>query len=140
MKRSYILAITLLAGGLTVGCDALGGDTPEKAAKEAMESLFAGDIDKLRGRICSAKSGELMKQSEEQIKFFKEIMKLAKVDLSGVSFKADVSGDTATVKTSGKVKIEVYLAGQTQTQEQSLDGTPPVKMVKEGGTWKLCGE
>ncbi len=137
MKKGYILAIALLAGGLTVGCDALF-DTPEKAAKEAMESIFAADIDRLKGRICSARSGELLKQSENQIKVFKEVMKLAKVDLSGVSFTADISGDTATVKTSGKMKIEVSFAGQTQTQEQSLDNTPPIKLIKEGGTWKIC--
>ncbi len=137
MKKGYILAIALLAGGLTVGCDALF-DTPEKAAKEVMESIFAADIDRLKGRICSARSAELLKQSENQIKVFKEVMKLAKVDLSGVSFTADISGDTATVKTSGKMKIEVSFAGQTQTQEQSLDNTPPIKLIKEGGTWKIC--
>jgi len=137
MKKGYILAIALLAGGLTVGCDALF-DTPEKAAKEVMESLFAADIDKLKGRVCSARSDDLLKQSENQIKALKDIMKLAKVDLSGVSFTADISGDTATVKASGKMKIEVSLAGQTQTQEQSLDNSPPFKLIREGGTWKIC--
>lgn len=133
-----ILAIALLAGSLAVGCDALF-DTPEKAAREAMESLFSGDVDKFMGRVCSARKGIISKQTAEQIKFLKksEYVKV-KVDLSGVGFTADVSGDTATVKTSGKMKIEFSLLGQTKVQEQPLDGSPPIKMVREEGMWKIC--
>jgi hypothetical protein len=133
-----ILAIALLAGSLAVGCDALF-DTPEKAAREAVESLFSGDVDKFMGRVCSARKGIISKQTAEQIKFLKksEYVKV-KVDLSGVGFTADVSGDTATVKTSGKMKIEFSLLGQTKVQEQPLDGSPPIKMVREEGMWKIC--
>ncbi len=133
-----ILAIALLAGSLAVGCDALF-DTPEKAAREAMESLFSGDVDKFMGRVCSARKGIISKQTAEQIKFLKksEYVKV-KVDLSEVGFTADVSGDTATVKTSGKMKIEFSLLGQTKVQEQPLDGSPPIKMVREEGMWKMC--
>jgi hypothetical protein len=133
-----ILAIALLAGSLAVGCDALF-DTPEKAAREAVESLFSGDVDKFMGRVCSARKDIISKQTAEQIKFLKksEYVKV-KVDLSGVGFTADVSGDTATVKTSGKMKIEFSLLGQTKVQEQPLDGSPPIKMVREEGMWKIC--
>jgi hypothetical protein len=131
-----ILAIALLAGSLAVGCDALF-DTPEKAAREAMESLFSGDVDKFMGRVCSARKGIISKQTAEQIKFLK-MSEYVKVDLSGVGFTADVSGDTATVKTSGKMKIEFSLLGQTKVQEQPLDGSPPIKMVREEGMWKIC--
>jgi len=131
-----ILAIALLAGSLAVGCDALF-DTPEKAAREAMESLFSGDVDKFMGRVCSARKGIISKQTAKQIKFLK-MSEYVKVDLSGVGFTADVSGDTATVKTSGKMKIEFSLLGQTKVQEQPLDGSPPIKMVREEGMWKIC--
>jgi hypothetical protein len=131
-----ILAIALLAGSLAVGCDALF-DTPEKAAREAVESLFSGDVDKFMGRVCSARKGIISKQTAEQIKFLK-MSEYVKVDLSGVGFTADVSGDTATVKTSGKMKIEFSLLGQTKVQEQPLDGSPPIKMVREEGMWKIC--
>jgi hypothetical protein len=73
----------------------------------------------------------------QQIKFLK-MSEYVKVDLSGVGFTADVSGDTATVKTSGKMKIEFSLLGQTKVQEQPLDGSPPIKMVREEGMWKIC--
>lgn len=131
-----ILAIALLAGSLAVGCDALF-DTPEKAAREAVESLFSGDVDKFMGRVCSARKDIISKQTAEQIKFLK-MSEYVKVDLSGVGFTADVSGDTATVKTSGKMKIEFSLLGQTKVQEQPLDGSPPIKMVREEGMWKIC--
>jgi hypothetical protein len=136
MKKAHILAIALLAGSLAVSCDALF-DTPEKAARESIESLFSGDVDKFMGRVCSAKSDIISKQTAEQLRFL-QMSEYIKVDLSGVKFTADVSGDTATVRASGKMKIEVSLLGQTKTQEQSLEGLPPVRMVREGGTWKIC--
>ncbi len=137
IRKEYVLAIAFLAGGLVVSCDALF-DTPEKATKEFMESMLAGDIEKIKNRICSAESAEMLKQSEAQIKLFQSVAQFAKVDLSGVNFEATVDGDTATVKASGKLKIVVSFGGQTKTQEQSMDDTRPVKLVREGGTWKIC--
>ncbi len=136
MGRGHILAIALLAGGLVVGCDALF-DTPEKATREGMEALFSGDIDKFKDRLCTT-SKEKLPRDIEQIKVLKDLQAMVKVDLSGVNFEATVNGDTATVKASGKMKIELSLFGQTQSREQSLDGSAPIHLVREGGTWKIC--
>jgi hypothetical protein len=138
MKKVKLLAIALLVGGATVGCGLLG-DSPEAGARDIMNSMVSGNFDQIKGRVCSAKQGEIkdeqLKEAKEQ---FKQVADKVKIDTSGVNFSSEVNGDTATVTVSGKIKVEA----EGNSTELSIEKAPAelrkFKMVKEGGSWKIC--
>ncbi|MFN3927886.1 MAG: hypothetical protein ACK4QL_11370 [Pseudanabaenaceae cyanobacterium] len=161
MKKLYLLfTIALLVAVTIVGCQFF--ESPEAAAKESVDSLVAGDFERLRSRICSAQAQTI---KDEEVQRVQEEFRKAeiKVDTSELSFSSEIDGDTALVKPHGKVKIESkegslavdFDKGSVQlrfpqgqgSMEIDLDQAPlpkelkqasGIKMVKEDGVWKFC--
>ena len=120
-------------GGTSGGNTSGGGGSPADAAKAFFDALFSGGaIDQY---VCKSNAAAVdgLKQGVNTMKTSLAATG-AKIDISGLKFEAsNVSGDSADVKVSGKLK--------TTANGNSMDTDYPpatLKMKNESG-WKVCG-
>jgi len=141
MRKSFrvlTLAVLFLSLALTAcGGGGGGGGTPADGAKGFFEAVFKNDSAAAKGYICKA----LEAQADQMVSSFAAIAgggaSGVTVDSSGLSFTVEnESGDKATVKFSGKLKVTV--GGVSQDVDMGAAGAAPIPMLKEDGKWKVC--
>lgn len=173
-----IRVATLVAAVMVAlaACGGSGGGDPTAVVKEAFTLIEQGKFDEVGNLACAAKKAEV----EESLNFAagvagqmppgldsQSIIDSMKITISGLDVKEESrSGDTATVKVTGTIKIafdeakmrevmKAYLeqlgqpvddtvldAAMSQMSgllsfDQPLDET--TTLVNEGGSWKICG-
>src|SRR5260221_3706398 len=119
-------------GGTTGGGAAAGN--PADAAKGFLNAVFTGgDINTY---LCTSNAAGAKALSDGMAAIKSGLAAGgAKIDVSGLTFDAGtVSGDTATVKVGGSMKVSV--AGVDNNVPYSGVSIP---VKNEGGTWKVCG-
>lgn len=123
---ALIMAVSMVACGNA--SPASGTGKPEDGAKAMFDAVFAGkDIAPM---VCSSSQGDVSKMKEAFSRFGDAG---ATIDTSGLTYTAsDVSGDKATVKVGGKLKVTV----SGTSKDVPLPGLP-ISMKNENG-WKVC--
>jgi hypothetical protein len=140
MKRvSLMVSVVMMAAVVLSACGggAAGGGAAA-AAKAWFEAFSQLDMAKVTDLTC-----EQQKQTiQESLAFLggggdvdlNQLKELFKIDVSGLTFtEKSVTGNTAVVTVSGKMKVEAF--GQSQEQDVNNEDLP---MVNEGGAWKVC--
>ena len=138
MKRnSVVVSMALLAAVILSACGGGGGGGAAGAAQAWFQAFSQLDVAKIKDLTCEAQKAAI----EDALSVLggggaadmEAIRQLFKIDVSGLKYEEkSVSGNQATVRISGKLKLEAF----GQTQEQDLDEEVPV--VNEGGAWKVC--
>jgi hypothetical protein len=143
LVSAALLAVTLTAcGGGAAPSGGTGGGgggaaaagSPTDAAKAFFAAVFSGND--INPYLCTtnADAAKAISQGMSTMKTSLEASG-AKIDTSGLVFDAGtVSGDTAQVKVSGKLKTTV--AGTSVDSDYPAATIP---MRNEGGNWKVCG-
>ena len=130
------MVVAACGGGGTQAPSGGGGGTPEDATKAFFTALFTEESPDLSSMICSAAAAaaEGMADGLEQMKSTLASSG-ATIDISGFTYTKDSeSGDDAQVTVAGKMKVSV------SGVDQEVDfPAAPVKLKREGGTWKICG-
>ncbi len=137
MNRKLTTAsVVLIAAVVLAACGGGAGGSPSGAAKAWFEAFTQFDMAKMKDLTCASEQASI----DDALSglggegFDLEAMKeLFQIDASGLNFQdQNVSGNDATVRVSGKLKVSVF----GQSQEEDVDEEIP--MVNEGGAWKVC--
>jgi hypothetical protein len=131
MKRISVLITVLIVTSVLLTACGGGGGGAAAGAKSFFDAFAKLDIAKMKELTCDAQKQSM----ETSLGAMAAVGSGIKIDVSGLSFaEKSVSGNTAVVVVSGKMKIE--LLGQSQEQPVNNQELP---MANEGGTWKVCG-
>ena len=136
MKRmSVVVSMALLAAVVVSACG--GGGGAASAAQAWFQAFSQLDIAKIKDLTCEAQKASIEDAfsvlGSSGAADMEALRQLFKIDVSGLKYEEkSVSGSQATVRISGKFKLEAF----GQSQEQELDEEVPV--VNEGGAWKVC--
>ena len=138
MKRlSLVTVLVVVASLVLTACGGGGaGGNAVGAVKSWFEALSSLDLQKVVALTCEKERPTV----EESFSFLsgsgtdlEALKQLFTIDASGLKYEdKGVSGNTATVHISGKLKVSAF----GQSQEQDIDEDVPV--VNEGGAWKVC--
>lgn len=132
------LRLVLLAGLVLTLVTACGGGGPAGVAKQWVQASAGADGATALKLTC--------REYREQVQmggFMTAALGLlvgidtegAKADLSDLKFSTtSQSGDTATVHVSGEIIVSLLGAAMPQEFDTNL------RMVKEDGAWRVCGE
>lgn len=138
MKRLSLITVVVVVASLVLAACGGGGGGGDAvgAVKSWFEALSSLDLQKVVGLTCEQERSAV----EESFAFLSgsgtdldALKQLFTIDASGLKYEdKGVSGNTATVHISGKLKVTAF----GQAQEQDIDEDVPV--VNEGGAWKVC--
>jgi len=138
MKRvSLLVSMMLIASMVLAACGGGGGGGPSAAARDWFAAFSEFNFDRVKELTCSSQQAALDSAlgaiSGAGADFdLSQMAELIDIDFSGLNFaESNVTGDSATVDISGKLKVS-FLG---QSQEEDL--TQSVPMVNENG-WKVC--
>jgi hypothetical protein len=137
MKRlSVVLIVVIVLSALLTACGGGGGAGPTAAAKSFFDAFSQLDFAKMKDLTCDAQKSTMDEATKAMSALgdAAALKDLIKIDTSGLKFEEkSVSGNSATVVVSGKMKMEAF--GQAQDQDLNNEELP---MVNEGGAWKVC--
>lgn len=124
------------SGGDTAPSGDAGGDAAA-GAKSFLEAVYTGgDVTNLICKAAGASAAEMKAAFESLSSALTSAG--AKLDLTGITYTVQdgATADKATVAIGGKIVAD--MAGTKQ--DLPFDGTSmTLPMVKEDGTWKVCG-
>jgi len=137
MKRtSFVIALALVASVVVTACGGGGGGGAASAAKTWFEAFGQLDLNKVKDLTCEKEKGAIEQAfaflggGEVDLEALKEMFQ---IDVSGLQYEEkNVSGNNATVRISGALKVSAF----GQSQDQDIDEEVP--MVNEGGAWRVC--
>lgn len=115
-------------------------DSPERGAREWYEAIANSDGLRMDDRTCAAQK-EAVRQSGLMTTAFSTLGQLLigkqeiKVDVSGLAYTRVGSGsDSTDIRVVGTVRTAIGLSVQSQAINQTM------RMVRENGKWKYCGQ
>jgi hypothetical protein len=128
--------MVLIAALILAACGEGAGGGPSGAAKAWFEALTQFDMAKMTDLTCESEKASIdsaLSGLGGEGFDLEGLKDLFQIDVSGLSFQdQSVSGNNATVRVSGKLKISAF--GQSQEEDVNED----IPLVNEGGTWKVC--
>jgi len=135
-RRLSTASILLIAAVILAACGGGAGGGPSGTAQAWFEAFTQFDMAKMKDLTCDSEKAavdEALSGLGGEGFDLGALKDLFQIDVSGLSFQdQNVSGNSATVHVSGKLKISAF--GQSQDQDINED----IPMTNEGGAWKVC--